>query len=91
MMSIIVTVQINPWIAYKLTMDRLHLYTKLHKTSYKTVPSQHGLPPRVFAQLKVCSFKGRNFVIAYTDGFDTPVSCDKRLTYFMERLIIALV
>jgi len=28
---------------------------KLYNTSYKTVPSQHGLPPRVFAQLKVCA------------------------------------
>jgi hypothetical protein len=30
-------------------------------------------------------------VIVYADGFDTPVSCDKRLTYFKERLLIALV
>jgi len=46
MMSIIVTVQVNPWLTYKITMDRLHPYTRLHNTSYKTVPSQHGLPPR---------------------------------------------
>ena len=30
-------------------------------------------------------------MIAYTDGLDTPVSCDKSLTHFMERLLIALV
>jgi hypothetical protein len=55
MMSIIVTVHVNTWFTYKLTMDRLHLHTRPHNTSYKTVPSQHGLPPRVFAQLKVCA------------------------------------
>jgi hypothetical protein len=55
MMSIIVTVHVNTWLTYKLTMARPHLHTRLHNTSYKTVPTQHGLPPRVFAQLRVCA------------------------------------
>ena len=58
-----------------LALDRLHHYTLLHRTSYKTVPSPHGVPPGVLAQSNLCGFKGHNFVAPCTDDFDKLVSC----------------
>jgi hypothetical protein len=46
-----------PHLLNNLAMDLLHNDTLLHRTSYKTVPSPHGLPPGVFLQLSISLYK----------------------------------
>jgi hypothetical protein len=66
---------------YKLETDGLHPYTLVHRTSYKSVPSSHGL----FLQfLHKCKFVWSEVTYEEFCGrtLDTAVWCDNCLKYF---------
>jgi hypothetical protein len=70
----------------KLPVDRYYHYTLLHRTGYKTVPSQQGLSPGVFLQLWNCEgSKQSNFMGDCEGHFDVPVSQDNNLKRFLWR------
>jgi hypothetical protein len=64
---------------HQVRMYRWNRYS-LHKTSYKTVHSQHRLPPAVSGRiLNLYDFKRSKFLATRTNVLDTPVSCDYSL------------